>query len=299
MIKRLLPFIALMLVALPEVAAAKDIKVVSTIRPVHSLAAQILDGVGEPYLLIKGKGSPHDYSMRPSDARALADADVIFWMGPALETFLVDALKSLPKSARVIALGPEDQGHRHKDEHKDGHGHGHAAGNDPHTWLNPSKANDMIDKMTEVLSEVYPDHIGRFNVNREGANLDLRRLNMKMSLHISAYADAEIVVLHDAYGHFTEQFGLKPFTALSLTPEHQPGAKRIAEIRAFIQEKGVKCVFSEPQYPDKYLDVLVEGTNAKTGVIDPLGSAIEPGPDLYDGLMGSIFTSIWECLSQR
>lgn len=83
---------------------AAQLNVVASIQPVHSLAAGVMQGVGEPRLLVIGGASPHHYSLRPSDARAIAEADVVFWIGPDLENFLVKPLTNAKSKVRSIAL---------------------------------------------------------------------------------------------------------------------------------------------------------------------------------------------------
>ena len=85
-------------------SASEPAHVVASIKPIHSLVAGVMRGAGEPKLLIAGGASPHTYSLKPSDARALQDADVIFWVGNDLETFLEKPLSGLPKMARVVEL---------------------------------------------------------------------------------------------------------------------------------------------------------------------------------------------------
>lgn len=87
-------------------ASARDVgpRVVASIKPVHALTAQVMDGVGTPTLLVDGAASPHAFSLRPSQAQALQAADVVFWVGPALEPFMVDAAQTLAANARLDAL---------------------------------------------------------------------------------------------------------------------------------------------------------------------------------------------------
>jgi zinc transport system substrate-binding protein len=114
------------------IAAAAEIDVVASIKPVHSLVAGVMQGVGEPTLLVKGTGSEHSYSLRPSEARALEQAQVVFWVGETMETFLLKPLRALAGNAEVIELwrtpgltllatreGGMWEAHEHADEHAD------------------------------------------------------------------------------------------------------------------------------------------------------------------------------------
>ena len=131
-----------------------EIKVVASIKPIHSLASYLMDGVGKPKLIVDGYASPHGFSLKPSHAKMLQEADIVFWVGEDIENFLEKPLGSIAKNAEKIELldikglkklkfrernvfeGHDDHGHKedehddhakkedgHDDEHKDEHGH--------------------------------------------------------------------------------------------------------------------------------------------------------------------------------
>jgi zinc transport system substrate-binding protein len=81
-----------------------EVKVVTSIKPLHSLASYLMDGVGKPDLIVDGYASPHGFSMKPSHAKMLQDADLIFWVGEDLENFLEKPLNSIAKKAEKIEL---------------------------------------------------------------------------------------------------------------------------------------------------------------------------------------------------
>jgi zinc transport system substrate-binding protein len=132
-----LPIALLFLLFAANTSANADIKVVTSIKPIHSLASYLMDGVGKPDLIVDGYASPHGFAMKPSHAKMLQNADLIFWAGEDLENFLEKPLISIAKKAEKIELMDikglnklefrernifeehEDHGH---DEHKE-HGH--------------------------------------------------------------------------------------------------------------------------------------------------------------------------------
>ena len=121
--------------------ATADVKVVASIKPVHSLVASVMQGVSEPSLLVKGAGSPHTYSLKPSQAKELQAADIVFWMSHDLEAFLENSIESIAKNAKAVSLmdshglmklnfreggafDAHDHGHDdHGDDKHDDHGH--------------------------------------------------------------------------------------------------------------------------------------------------------------------------------
>lgn len=131
---------------LPSAALADAPKVVTSIKPVHSLVTAVMQGVGEPTLLIDGANSPHGYALKPSQAGALQDADIVFWIGEELAPSLKKPIDTLASNAKVITLMDADgishlpfregttfEAHEHDDGDKHEHGHDdHAHGEKDH-----------------------------------------------------------------------------------------------------------------------------------------------------------------------
>lgn len=286
------------ILAFGTAARAENPQVVASIKPVHSLVSMVLKGITEPYLIVKGANSPHGYAMRPSDAKALAGARAVFWIGPALETFLTKPLSTLSADSRVVALSDEGPGEANQHEHKhaDGDGHGHG-GIDPHVWLDPSHALEMVEHIAETMIDILPSEKARIEHNRDQALSDLKTLEANMQQTLAPYHNEHVVVLHEAYNHFTRHFGMQDFIALTVNPEHKPSPGRIMEIRKDISAHAVRCVFAEPEFPETYTALLLEGTGAKPSTLDPLGATLEPGPDLYPRMMGNMAASLKHCLN--
>lgn len=321
-------------------AHAEPPSVVASIKPVHALVAGVMQGVGTPSLIAEGGGSPHTYSLHPSNARALQEADLVFWIGPSLETFLDRPIDSLGKDARVVSLmdahglshvsfreGGSFEGHAHddhgdgdhddhghdKDEHKDEHaGHGHDDdhdehkdehaghddhGRDAHIWLDPVNAKAMAHEIAEALSAVDPANAARYEANAEALEARIDGLNAELRQILEPVHERPFIVFHDAYQHFERRFALNAAGSITVSPEVIPGAARVADIRHKVEELGATCVFSEPQFTPRLVNVVTEGTAAKSGVLDPLGTGIPNGPDLYFTLMRNIAASMRACLS--
>ena len=308
----LLPIGALLL---PWIALAAP-NVVASLQPVHSLAAAVMHGVGQPRLLVTGGASPHDYHLRPSDARVIAEADILFWIGPELERFLVKPLRNAQGNTQVIALleapkvtvfplrtGGVWESHRHdhiESAHaKQDHDHEatHEADHDAHIWLDPVNAIAMTRRMVAVLGEVDPDHETGYERNGAALIERLNHLNQQLALKLAPVKDRPYVVFHDAYQYFERRYGLNAVGSLVLDPEQRPGAKRVAEIQARIRERGVRCVFSEPQFQPALVQTVIAGSTARSGTLDPLGAEIPPGPDAYFQLLERLADALRVCLS--
>ncbi|TNB48021.1 zinc ABC transporter substrate-binding protein [Martelella lutilitoris] len=318
--------------------ADDNLKVVTSIKPLYSLATAITAGTEtETTLLVKGAASPHTYSMAPSEARALQQADVVFWIGPALEHFLDKPLEALGGNAKVVELedapGVEtlepraggafdahdhdhegdvhddhdaDQDHdAHADHDHDEHAdaeHEHAEADhhhdgevDPHMWLDPFNAKAFAAAMAQTLAENDQANAAIYADNAEKLEARLDDLAAGIQAQIDSVSKEPYVVFHDAYHYFGHRFDVEAAGSITVNPEAPPSAQRIREIHDKLTELGAACVFSEPQFPPKIIDAVIEGTDARTGVLDPLGAGLEDGPDLYFVLLENLAGNLTDC----
>ena len=333
-------------------AANADVSVVTSIKPVHSLVSGVMQGVGSPTVIIEGAGSPHTYSLKPSQATQLQDADLVFWMGDELEPFLVDAAQNIARNAELVNLveshglkkirfreggmfdehddhddhakddhddhGKEkhakddhddhghdkhakddhdDHGHdKHaKDDHDD-HGHGEF---DPHVWLDPINAKAIVHEIEEALVKADPKNAKKYEANAVRMAGKLDQLVTELRAQLQPVQGKGFIVFHDAYQYFEQRFGVAAIGSITVSPEVMPGAERVRDLREKIKDLGATCVFSEPQFEPKLVRTLVDGTGARTGVLDPLGSSLTKGPDLYFQLVREMARSLKECLSAK
>ena len=298
-------------------SAKADIKVVTTIKPLHSLISSVMEGVGEPSLIIEGTSNPHTFVFKPSHAQMLEEADIVFWIGEDLEAFMEKPLDSLAGNATKISFmelssieklkfreenifdDHDDHGHDdhdgHEDEHEghddhDGHNHGEF---DAHIWLDPSNAIKMVLEISHELSEADPDNAAKYEQNENKTITSLN--NLINEINSSIPKDASYVVFHDAYQYFENRFGVSSAGALTLNPDVLPGAKQIDAIQDLIQDENIKCIFSEPQYNPKIIETLAADMKISTGIMDPLGAFIDQGPEMYQNLILDIANSLKDC----
>jgi zinc transport system substrate-binding protein len=293
-------------------AAAAAPKVVASIKPVHSLVSGVMRGLGAPVLLVSGGGSPHGYSLRPSEARALSEADLVFWIGSGFEAFLVRPLAALAgRRARVIALA-EAQGVRLLEARRGGAwdaqeeaaahdgevaGHGASGSADLHIWLDPRNAIAIVRAAVTALARADPENASRYRRNGASSIAQIEALDGEIAKTLAPVRERPYVVFHDAYQYFERRYGLHTAGAIAVNPEQPPGARRLSGIRAKIAALGVVCVFTEPQFRPALVDTVIAGSAARSAVLDPLGAALPAGPEAYFALMRGLAASLVGCLS--
>lgn len=310
--KYLKPLSVLLLSALLAAAASTHAdapRVTVSIQPIHSLVAGVMSGVGDPHLVVKGYGSPHAYQMRPSDAAAIFSADLVFWMGMPLESFLVKPLRNLRPPARVIALLDLEglelldnrhsgvwQSHRHESLEVDESARSPHS-RDPHAWLSPAAARRMVAAIARELGDADPDNREIYARNAAAVDGRIRLLAEELESTLAPVRQAPFIMFHDAFQYFEQSFGLQSVGAVQLQPDRAPGAARIRALREAIRDRGVRCVFREPQFQSALVDALVENTGARAAVVDPLGAEFAPGPEAWFQMMRANAEAMAACLA--
>ena len=307
--------IILTLLAINSIAKA-EIKVVTSIKPVHSLVSYVMDGVGKPDIIVDGYNSPHNFSLKPSHAKMIEKANLIIWVGEDLETFLEKPLKNISKDAVNVEIMDlkgikklkfreknifekhDDHGHKehgHKEKKHDDHSHeGHAHGDhDPHVWLDPMNAKIIVKEIENQLVKLDPDNSSKYKANSKKAQSELDNLTKNIKKDLKK--NLRFVVFHDAYQYFENRFGIKVLGALTVNPDVLPGAEQLSEIREIIEHEKVNCLFSEPQFNPAIIKSIAKDTKVKTGVLDPLGATLDKGKGMYSKLLSNMYASFKGC----
>lgn len=293
---------------LPSHAEAAAPQVVVSVKPIHSLLAGVMAGIGEPALIVAGGSSPHVYTLRPSDARKLEAADIVFWVGPILEGFLTKPIASLAGKAEIVELDrvpgitllPAREG---GDWEEDEHGHDHeptasALEQDGHLWLDPENAKAILRLAQARLSALDPGNAARYGSNAAALEQRLDALDARLRQRLAPVRNLPFVVFHDGYQYFDRRYELSAIGSITVSPEHLPGAQRIQAIHAKVARTGARCVFSEPEFEPRLVQTVIEGTRARTAVLDPEGAALTAGPELYFNLMNGLADALATCLGQ-
>lgn len=267
----------ILFICFANAASAAPVRAVVSIAPLHSIVSAVADGVFEPSLLMSPAVSVHDYALKPSDARKIDSADLIFWGGKHLESALAKPV-SLAKG-RVFSVV---NGHE-----------------DPHFWLSPERVKKITRDCAGFLSDADPDNARTY---RSNADAFLKRVDALIDFgrrELAPFADVPFVVFHNAYEGFERDFSLRGKKGAVRTDEHrESGAGHLIRLRAAMRDAGKVCLFSEPQMPSKRLSVSAEDLSVVFGTLDPLGANIPVGKDFYDGMMKNLVLSFKKCLSE-
>ncbi len=289
-----------LLLCLSPVANAETLRVVTDIPPVHALVAAVMEGAGTPTLLLKPGASPHTAALRPSEARALQDADILVWIGPELTPPLSRAFESLAPNAVSLPLLHSPGTHEH--EVRDGAGfeeeHDHDHGDhqvDPHAWLDPENARIWLGTIAEALAKADPENAALYTSNAAQYEQDLASLIKELTRDLKPLQNTKFIVSHDAFQYFEARFTLPASGTIAASDATAPSAAEIAKIRETMQSQNVTCILAEPGFNANLLRTVTEGSTARSVTIDPLGRAHTPGPGLYKALIRDMGAGILSC----
>jgi zinc transport system substrate-binding protein len=230
-------------------------------------------------------------------------------VGPDVETSLARLFEKSHPHAEVVRLTqlqgiawlpPREEAEweaRHAKQTENAHQeHSHDSGIDSHIWLSPDIARHIVSRITSRLSELDEANTTRYQNNGRQMIERLDRLDDELATTLSPVRNTPYIVFHDAYHYFEQHYDLYAVGSVSVSPERLPGARHIHELRSKIIRLGARCVFTKPQFRPKLVNTLIEGTSARAGELDPLGSGLEPGPEAYFQLMRRLADNLVSCL---
>lgn len=300
-------------------ANASEPNVVVTIKPVHSLVEAVMAGAGKPHLLVSGAASPHTFTLKPSDAKAIQQADIFIRVSEMLEPFTRRVVEALPASVKLLSLvdakgvqllpqrtGATFEAHVHTEgDNHAGHDHdahdrdpnGDHAVQDGHIWLDPKNAQAIAAAVAAELSSKYPDKADLFAKNAAAVTAKIDELIKDVDAQIAPVRGKPFIVFHDAMQYFESRFDIPASGSVTVTPDAQPSAKRLTAVRKKITSLKAACVFAEPGFQPKLVAAVTDGTTARSGTLDPEGAVLTPGADLYFELMRNLAKNIATCLA--
>ena len=293
-------------------AYADGIRIVSSIAPIHAIVVAVVGERAQADLLLKGSASPHHFSLKPSHARMLQQADFVILVDPGLESFLEKPLRSFNDTqvlrltdapgirlweTRKIGVLEKESITSHSHSHHHGHDHD-AHSDDLHLWLDPNNAIAIAEHLVGVLSKADPQGQPVYQTNFEQFQMRLEQISREVEAQLKPYRNQSYVVFHDAFQYFEKRFDLRSPAVLTLNPEMAPSAKVVREIRDYLAHSDARCVYREPQFSPAILDSLAEGLDVMTAELDPLGDSATVNKDYYPQMILAMARAFESCFAQ-
>ena len=317
----------LLILALSSAAARAEVDLLTSIKPLQLIAAAVQDGVGTPAVLLPAGASAHQYSLRPSDVRHVREADLFYWIGPDMESFLAPVLEGRrgPQLALQSLAGlqlrhfgdehdehDEHDGHDTHDSHDEHdkhadhdkhaaapaeHDHAHRPGSlDAHLWLLPANARVIAERMAADLAQADRANAARYQANLATFQERLNALDGRLRERLAKVGSKPFFVFHEAYDYFETAYGLRHAGVFSAGGEAQPGARHVAAMRERLQQAGPSCVFYEPPQAPKLAANLSRGLPVQLAALDAMGGDLAPAADAYEKLLENLGSTLAGCL---
>lgn len=268
--------------------------VLTSIKPIQLIALEIMHNTSQPDVILASNTSPHDYALRPSDVKSIRKADLVIWFGNDLEPFLT---KVLEQQSNVLTLS-DIKGlelREYEGDHHDHDGHDHGS-HDPHFWLGYAPTKQVAKAIAQKLAEIDKANSETYFANLAQFESKLTAQQQAIDTQLSSVKQTGYFVFHDAYGYFEQDFGLNQLGFFTVSPDRKPGAKTLISIRKALASEQAKCVFSEPQFTPAVVKSVTRGSEAKVGVLDPIGSDVEVTTGGYFILKQNLADSFSSCL---
>ncbi len=238
-------------------------------------------------VLVPPGQDPHTFTLKPSQLVALSRARLLVLNGLGLE-FWSERLLSAVESPRlrVVRLGegldpgpqePEAAGgepaaaRRSEADPTDAHGA------DPHVWLDPLQAAEMVERLGEVLASLDPAHAGDYRANAARFRAELATLDGEYRNALSRVSQRTFFVLHPGYGHLARRYGLRQEAVVKGLGEFEPSPARVAAVIRAVRRLGVRVIFAERPVSAAAARTIAEEAGIRVATLDPLGGADNRG----------------------
>ena len=316
---KILTIITFVVLSFSKVSASETKGVISTIQPINALVNAVVGDTGKTISIVPADMTPHDFKLKPSDAKKLQDGNLIFYVSSHLESSIVKFFENLPKNIKTINLMEESginhlpirdneawerHDHHDHDDHDDHDKHGkkhddhddHQMEEDVHIWLSPDNAIKIVKKINKELNLFFPENKKIYDQNSKKIIKKISSLKKEIAKELAPIKNKPFIVFHDAYQYFEKTFGLNAVGSVALEGDIASSPKQISFIKDKIIKSNASCVFQEPQFDSKLVKIVVEGTNAQIGTLDPLGVGVTSNEDFYLQLLKNMSKSLKECL---
>lgn len=270
---------------------AKNLRIVTTIKPVYFLVQSITKGVQNPILLINNNQSPHDYTLKPSDLRSIYYADVVFYISPNLEQKLVKAFNANIDKSKLVELISQDNLNllTFDSEH-----HEHEHNIDPHIWLSPINAIKLTNIIAKKLSSLDPQNNETYEINAQKSKEKIINSIRDNQEKLKNNSSLSYITFHDSYRYFEDFFKIKPKAIINIGHQNLLSAKKVRSIRRTISKKNVKCIFTEPKFSSINFENFLVG-QTKLLTLDPLGFYLDKEEHSYVDILNNLTKHMTLC----
>lgn len=269
-------------------AVAQAVPVVAvSIKPLEHLVAELTSGITQPQLVVRTGQDPHHISLRPSERRALADADLLVWVGPSMELPLAELLSQL--DADVVTAEQID-GMQLIDA---------AGGRDPHLWLDTRNAERIASVVVAQLQSLDATNSAQYAANLAAFRERMQQLRARATQQFAATDGQAWAVYHHAFRYTEAEFGLPAALLLRDSDNVEPGLRTVRAFRMALQNAGLRCIVVEPDVQHGQLQALLDDADLRTVEADVLGINLPVQSGSFAALIDGVLVAIQSCAGAK
>lgn len=275
----------------------KPMQILATVFPVELATREVTKGVPNVVvtrLLSTNTGCPHDYALTLTDKRKIEVANVIVANGLGLEEFLENSIRAGGSKFKLIDLGGSlsnlIKGRKEHAAHGSKHGHSHEHDHDseynPHVFASPKQMAAMARFLAAELGKTDPKNGSLYQANAAAYAGRLESLHSDFVSAVGALKQKRIVTHHGVFDYLARDIGLEVVGVIQQNEGKEPSTAFLLKLGKLIKSKKVAAIFTEPQYPARYGEVLAKEAGIPIGVLDPVASGPETAtPEYYETTM--------------
>ena len=280
--KKISFFLTLLTLPLWSTAIWAKPLIVTSIRPLTMIIQTIAGNDVEVRQLLPDSEEPHHYSLRISDKLALNQADLVVWIGPELESFLLRSVNNLNPEKVLTASSLADIQLANS-----------GRANDPHIWLNPDNGIVIATEVSNWIAAHFPDLREQILANQQRFRTQTLTSTENARQRLLPLHDLQVLVDHDAFGHFFSFFNIQQAGALKTTSGLPASA---GSLRAVLNDAEFDCIVAEPRSQHTRVEKIADKSSARTVIVDPLGADIPDSDNTYRDLIAEIASTLESCL---
>lgn len=269
-------------------------RILTTLPPLHSWALNVAGEHADVENLLPADVGPHDFQLKPRDLQRINSADVILFNGLGLESWLlktiesnrgkpgrimVEAAAGLPTNALIYEVPELKVGTGRTAGH-----HHHHAGANPHLWLDPVFAQHAVTNLLIALQNADPAHAADYAANAAGYVARLGKLDQEIRDATRQLLRRQVVTFHDAFPYFCRRYGLELIGVIEEVPGTSPSPRYLKDLSTVIRSRGVKVIFTEPQFNPRLARQLARDLDLSVAQLDVLETGALSHSAYEDGM---------------
>lgn len=250
------------------------LSIITTFYPMYDFTKNIVGEKANVELLIPSTIEPHDWEPTPKDIASIQNADLFVFNSSEMETWVSDIKSSINNdNVKFIEASTEitlkestnEESHETEEDNHDESEHSHEL--DPHVWLSPVLAQKEVEAITKALVEIDPDNEEYYRTNSLAYIEKLQELDNRYKTELANRSTDEFITQHTAFSYLAGEYGLSQIAIAGLSPEEEPSASKLAELKSYAEEKELKVIYFEDLTSTKVAETLANELGIQTEVL--------------------------------